>query len=119
LGIIGFVWALIWYFWFRNDPEQHKGIGDEEKEYILSTRQQVAPEEVEKLSVGLLLRSKNMWLAMGQYFASNFTFFFSLTWLFPHIKTEYNLDAVEAGFYASAPLIFGALGNYFFRVSGR
>jgi ACS family glucarate transporter-like MFS transporter len=113
LGIIGFVWALIWYFWFRNDPEQHKGIGDEEKEYILSTRQQVAPEEVEKLSVGLLLRSKNMWLAMGQYFASNFTFFFSLTWLFPHIKTEYNLDAVEAGFYASAPLIFGALGNYF------
>jgi len=113
LGIIGFVWALIWYFWFRNDPEQHKGISEDEKEYILSTRQQVAPEEVEKLSVGLLLRSKNMWLAMGQYFASNFTFFFSLTWLFPHIKTEYNLDAVEAGFYASAPLVFGALGNYF------
>jgi len=113
LGVIGFFWALIWYFWFRDDPEQHKGISEDEKEYILSTRQQVAPEEVEKLSVGLLLRSKNMWLAMGQYFASNFTFFFSLTWLFPHIKTEYNLDAVEAGFYASAPLVFGALGNYF------
>lgn len=50
---------------------------------------------------------------MWQYFASNFTFFFSLTWLFPHIKTKYGLDAVEAGFYASAPLVFGALGNYF------
>ena len=113
LGIVGFVWALIWYFWFRDDPEQHKGIGDEEREYILTTRQQVAPEEIEKLSGRLLLRSKNMWLAMGQYFASNFTFFFSLTWLFPHIKTEYHLDAVEAGLYASAPLVFGALGNYF------
>lgn len=113
LGAIGFVWALIWYFWFRDDPEQHKGITDEEKEHILSTRQQVKPEEVEQLSAGLLMKSKNMWLAMGQYFASNFTFFFSLTWLFPHIKNEYGLDAIEAGFYASAPLVFGALGNYF------
>ena len=113
LGAIGFVWAVIWYLWFRDDPEQHKGISDEEKKYILSTRQQVAPEEIEKLSGSLLFKSKNMWLAMGQYFASNFTFFFSLTWLFPHIKTEYGLDAVEAGLYASAPLVSGALGNYF------
>lgn len=112
LGAIGFVWALIWYWWFRDDPEQHQGIDEEEKKYILETRQHVAKEEVEKLSGSLLLGSKNMWLAMGQYFASNFTFFFSLTWLFPHIKTKYGLDAVEAGFYASAPLVFGAIGNY-------
>lgn len=113
LGGIGFVWALIWYWWFRDDPQQHKGITEKEKAYILETRQQVTREEVEQLSGGLLFKSKNMWLAMGQYFASNFTFFFSLTWLFPHIKSEYGLDAVEAGFYASAPLVFGALGNYF------
>lgn len=113
LGGIGFVWALIWYWWFRDDPQQHKGISEEEKKYILETRQQVSDEEVEKLSGSLLFKSKNMWLAMGQYFASNFTFFFSLTWLFPHIKSEYGLDAVEAGLYASAPLIAGAFGNYF------
>jgi ACS family glucarate transporter-like MFS transporter len=113
LGVIGFVWALIWYWWFRDDPEQHKRISDEEREYILETRQKVSADETEKLSGGLLFKSKNMWLAMGQYFASNFTFFFALTWLFPHIKTKYNLDALEAGFYASAPLVFGALGNYF------
>jgi MFS transporter, ACS family, glucarate transporter len=113
LGVVGFIWALIWYWWFRNVPEQHKRISDGEKEFILATRQQVSGKEEEKLSAGLLLNSKNMWLAMGQYFASNFTFFFSLTWLFPHIKTQYGLEAVEAGFYASAPLVFGALGNYF------
>jgi MFS transporter, ACS family, glucarate transporter len=54
-----------------------------------------------------------MWLTMLQYFASNFTFFFTLTWLFPHLQTKYSLDIVEAGFYASAPLIGGALGNWF------
>lgn len=113
LGVVGFVWAFVWYWWFRDDPEQHKTISDEEKKFILATRQQVSNEASEKLSGALLLKSKNMWLAMGQYFASNFTFFFSLTWLFPHIKSKYGLDAVEAGFYASAPLVFGALGNYF------
>ena len=30
-----------------------------------------------------IARSGNVWIAMGQYFASNFTFFFCLTWLFP------------------------------------
>lgn len=113
LGVVGFIWAFVWYWWFRDDPEQHKTISDEEKKFILATRQQVSNEASEKLSGALLLKSKNMWLAMGQYFASNFTFFFSLTWLFPHIKSKYGLDAVEAGFYASAPLVFGALGNYF------
>lgn len=113
LGAIGFVWAMIWYWWFRDNPEQHKRISEEEKNYIIEARQQVSNDEAEKLSGGLLFKSKNLWLAMGQYFASNFTFFFSLTWLFPHIKSEYGLDAVEAGFYASAPLVFGAFGNYF------
>ena len=59
------------------------------------------------------MKSKNMWLAMGQYFCSNFTFFFALTWLFPHIKSEYQLETVEAGFYTAIPLIFGAFGNWF------
>lgn len=53
-----------------------------------------------------------MWLIMGQYFASNFTFFFALTWLFPHIKSEYNLNTVEAGFLTALPLIAGAFGNW-------
>lgn len=63
--------------------------------------------------MGDMLRSKNMWLAMVQYFGSNFTFFFTLTWLFPHLQDTYGLEMVEAGFYASAPLIGGALGNWF------
>jgi MFS transporter, ACS family, glucarate transporter len=50
---------------------------------------------------------------MLQYFANNFTFFFCLTWLFPHLKTRFQLENVEAAFYSAIPLIFGALGNIF------
>lgn len=114
LGGVGVVWALGWYFLFRDNPEEHDGISSKEKEYIIATRQdRESTKTTEKIHFGTLMKSKNMWLAMGQYFCSNFTFFFALTWLFPHIKSEYQLETVEAGFYTAIPLIFGAFGNWF------
>lgn len=49
---------------------------------------------------------------MGQYFSSNFTFFFCLTWLFPHVKSEYGLTTSDAALYAALPLLAGAVGNW-------
>ncbi|MCG8499113.1 MAG: MFS transporter, partial [Firmicutes bacterium] len=99
LGVIGLIWAAVWFVWFVDDPKDHKRISDSEKEHILATRQQLKPaEEAEKLSASLLFNSKNLWLAMFQYFGSNFTFFFTLTWLFPHLQSKYGLDIIEAGF---------------------
>ncbi|WP_282161944.1 MFS transporter [Ulvibacterium marinum] len=114
LGAIGILWGIVWYLWFRDNPEDHKGMSASEVSYIRAhTNRNTVEEEKVTIDFGKLFRSKTMWQLMGQYFASNFTFFFCLTWLFPHIKAKYGLDALEAGFYASAPLIFGALGNWF------
>lgn len=114
LGVIGVAWATLWYILFRDNPEDHQGISQKEKELILETRQEKEmSKSTEKIDLKDLLKSKNMWLAMGQYFCSNFTFFFALTWLFPHIKSEYQLETVEAGFYTAVPLILGAFGNWF------
>ena len=114
LGGMGFLWAGIWYWWFRSKPEDHPGISKEELKHILDTRQkEESSDEQSKLSFNMLLKSKNMWLAMGQYFASNFTFFFCLSWMFTHLKDKFMLDSLEAGWYSSAPLIAGAFGNYF------
>ena len=114
LGVIGIIWAVVWFALFRDTPEEHPYMGEGEKEYILATRQQKKVSDTnEKLNFGDLFKSKNMQLAMLQYFASNFTFFFSLTWLFPYIKSTYQLNTIEAGFYTSIPLLFGAFGNWF------
>lgn len=113
LMLVGFVWAVVWYWWFRDDPTEHPGMSAEEREFILANRQQARADATERLSFAVMARSRNMWYAMAQYFCSNFTFFFCLTWLFPHLKKTYQLDAVAAGWYASAPLVGGALGNIF------
>jgi len=114
MGVVGFVWALAWYVLFRDNPENHNALSEAEKDFILEHRQEKETDVAkEKINFGALLKSKNMWFAMGQYFCSNFTFFFALTWLFPHVKSEYNLDTMEAGFYTAIPLVFGAFGNWF------
>ncbi len=113
LMVVGFVWATVWYAWFRDEPAEKSGISKEELDYILANRQDAgAPaEEPKPLPIGQILANRNMCLMMGQYFASNFTFFFCLSWLFPYVKSTYNLDYTEAGFYTMIPLLGGALGN--------
>ncbi|MDX1700254.1 MAG: MFS transporter [Melioribacteraceae bacterium] len=115
LGLIGIAWALYWYLWFRDTPEESSRITVREREYIMETRQKSETKSGSegKLTFQNLVSSKNMWLAMGQYFASNFTFFFCLSWMLPHIKSKFQLDLVDAGIYAAVPLVFGAIGNWF------
>jgi ACS family glucarate transporter-like MFS transporter len=113
LMLIGFVWAAAWFLWFRDDPADHGGVGDEERQLILTTRQQAgASGKGRRLSAADLFGSGNLWLLMLQYFAGNFTFFFCLTWLFPYLKKTYDLSSVTAGWYAAAPFVAGALGHF-------
>ena len=109
----GFGWALFWWIWFRDEPAEHRGIAKSELDHILENRQDANTRDAAptKLPFSKLMASGNLWLMMVQYFGSNFTFFFSLSWLYPYVKAKYELTAVDAGFYAMLPLLGGAVGN--------
>ena len=111
-GVIGILFAILFYAFFRNKPEDHPGLSDAEKEYIVKNRQHEVEKKGGNLSLKSILESKNVILAMIQYIGSNFIFFFMLTWLFPYIKAEYELSLVATGFYAMLPLLAGAVGNW-------
>jgi ACS family glucarate transporter-like MFS transporter len=110
LMAVGLVWALAWYAWFRDQPFEDRRLSPRELAFILEHRQPPAPGTA-KLSLAAMLGSASMWLAMVQYFASNFTFFFMLSWLFPHVRETYHLDPVTAGWYSASTFVAGALGN--------
>jgi ACS family glucarate transporter-like MFS transporter len=112
LGMVGVIWAIFWWLLFRDTPEKHHWLSQEEKDYILEHRQQSESQQESGIKPSILVQSRNMWSVVGQYFCSNFTNFFALTWLFPYLKDKYQLESLEAGWYAVTPFIAGALGNW-------
>jgi ACS family glucarate transporter-like MFS transporter len=114
LMVVGFVWAVFWYGWFRDDPTAHATIGEDERNYILAERQtaEEPSKPAARLTLDDLALSPNAWLIFAQYFCSNFTFYFCLSWFFPFIQKKYSLTPFEAGVYASVPFLCGAMGNW-------
>ncbi len=111
-GFFGVLYGIFWYLLFRDNPESTRFIGSDEVEYITKNRQQSKPGINKSLSFGSILKSTAMWKTCIQYICSNFTFYFSLTWMYPYIQERFQLGLVEAGFYTSIPLIAGAVGNW-------
>ena len=114
LAVVGFVWAAIWYGWFRDYPADKKGVGRPELVLIQKDYPDEPTETAKVLKVPWrsLFFSSNSLLLMVQYFASNFTFFICFSWLLPYLTQEYALSVAEAGMYASIPLYFGAVANW-------
>ncbi len=113
-GVIGVLFALLCWYLFRDSPEQSPFVSAEERDYILANRQNDEPKSAEqsKLPFFEMLKSKNIWLAMFQYIGSNFTFYFTLTWMFPYLKESLSGTGNAAAFWAMLPLLGGALGNW-------
>ncbi len=113
LGLFGVLFAGGWWLFFRDTPEEHAMIDDAERAHIIAHRQKVSTSTAPGPRFAELIANRNVVLLMAQYFCSNFTFFFCLSWLFKHVKTTYNLTASDAGLLAALPLLGGAAGNWF------
>lgn len=113
LGVFGVLFAAAWWLFFRDTPEEHAMLSDTEKAHIVEHRQKLSNVSTPSPRFGELIANRNVVLLMGQYFCSNFTFFFCLSWLFKHVKSTYDLTASDAGMLAALPLLGGAAGNWF------
>jgi ACS family glucarate transporter-like MFS transporter len=109
-GVIGIIWATVWLIWFRDNPADNPKVNKEELEYIEKGRVSDFTATV-KSSFEEVFTSLNMSLAMLQYFASNVTFYISLTWLPSYLKNQWP-DDPKAIYFSATPLIFAAFANW-------
>jgi MFS transporter, ACS family, glucarate transporter len=107
-GLIGIVWAVVWLFWFRDNPKDNKKISPEELAYIEKGRVEDFRASI-KSSFIEVFTSLNMSLAMMQYFASNVTFFITLTWLPSYMGKQWGEKAILA---SAIPLAGAAAANW-------
>lgn len=117
LMIVGCVWAVLWFLYFRDDPVDAKWLGETERDFILANRQQETNDDAVDQAAGTslaakLFQSRSVLALCVQYFASNFVFFFGLTWFFPSLQDRYGLTGIQASFFTAMPMVCGAIGNW-------
>ncbi|MFC1552153.1 MFS transporter [Candidatus Latescibacterota bacterium] len=104
-GLIGIVWAVIWVWWFRDDPKDNKYINQAELDYIEEGQQQSEFVEKSDATFGQIFVSSNMLLTMYQYTASNMTFYVCFSWLAPYLSSRWGRTGE---LFAPIPLLVAA-----------
>ena len=105
-AVIGLVWGVVWWMWYRNEPSEHPKVNPAEVELIRVGIAEEAATAGSNIPYVQIVTSANVLLAMLQYAASNITFFVSITWLQPYIRDTWGDDYA---YLASLPLLFGAV----------
>lgn len=103
---VGLIWGGIWWFWYRDDPAEHKSVNEAEVELIRRGIEEEKVASQEAIPYIQVVTSWNVLLAMLQYAASNITFFISISWLQPYVRDTWGDDVA---YVASLPLLAGAI----------
>lgn len=113
-GLLGVIWCIAWWWWFRDRPEEHASVNAAELAVIHSDGDQHAGAGHAGVPWGLLLRSGNLWILCGQYFCAAYGWYFNITYLPGYLRDKYGVTADHWGFWTTslmvgAPLLLGAM----------
>ncbi|MGB7582886.1 MAG: MFS transporter [Sedimentisphaerales bacterium] len=110
-GLLGVVWAIFFYIWYRDNPRDNKSIN--EAELAILPRQQDVVLGHDKIPWGKLVASKTVWLLWFQFACLNFGAVFYITWLPTYLREGRGMDITYGALLAGFPLFFGGLGSLF------
>jgi ACS family glucarate transporter-like MFS transporter len=110
IGLLGIPAALVWLFWFRDDPTGHPSVNSEERELLAPNVAAAATRE--RASWPALLRSSRLWNLLAVSFTTTFLWQFYITWFPTYLIQKRGLPLKEAAFYAGLPFLFGVAGAW-------
>jgi MFS family permease len=108
-GLIGVVWAVVFYRWYRNDPLENPKLNQAERNLLKSSATLAAGHG--NVPWRQFLRSRQVWMLCWQYFSLSYGWYFYITWLPTYLAEAQKLKLDMTAWYGILPLFFGGLGN--------
>jgi len=104
-GLIGFAWVIVWWWYFRDDPAEHKSITKEELAVLpLASK---GPRPV--IPWGPLIR--RMWPVTLTYFCYGWCLWLYLSYLPAFFKDTFAVSNSTAALFSTVVYFIGAIGN--------
>jgi predicted MFS family arabinose efflux permease len=107
-GLIGVVWAAVWYAWFRDAPGEMKGVTDAERAEIAATEHQPGHRGLPWREA---LSHPNLWWIMLMYHSYAWCGFFFLSWMHTFLVNGRSYTGADLVAYSWLPFVFGACAN--------
>ena len=107
-GCVGFVWALVWHWWFRDEPRHHSSVSQSERSLIESTRGLPTGHAGSWVDV---MRTRGLFPLCMQYFANSYGFYFFITWLPTYLAKSRGMKTWELATFAGMPLVFSVVAD--------
>jgi sugar phosphate permease len=105
-GLLGIAWSVVWFFYYRDTPEEHAGVNQAERDLIGSKR---------KRSTDIpwrgILSHGNLWILASMYFCYNFNLNVYNDWFPTYLHDSRGMNLTRMGLYASLPLFAGTVGD--------
>jgi MFS family permease len=108
-GLIGVVWAVLFYLWYRDNPREHKSVNAAEAALLPTDASQRAHAAV---PWSLLLRSRTVWCLGLQYAALSYAWYFFVTWFPTYLLKERGMDLKQSALLSGLPLLLGGFGSF-------
>lgn len=109
-GLLGVVWAVAFYRWFRDKPGEHPAVNAAELA-LMDGAECNAPGHG-SMPWGKLLRSRTAWLLWLQYFCMSYGWYFYITWLPTYLREARSVPLEKSALLAGLPLFFGGVGCF-------
>jgi sugar phosphate permease len=108
-GLLGVVWAIFFYRWFRDKPSEKKGVNAAELELLHNAEAHAGHGHIPWKT---FIRAPQVWLLCGQYFCLSYSWYFSITWMPTYLREARHIDPTKGEFavLAGLPLFLGGIG---------
>jgi MFS transporter, ACS family, glucarate transporter len=108
-GSVGLIWAVVFYRWYRDNPLDHPGLNQEERDLLRSSS--VNAKGHGDVPWAAIIRSPRIWLLCWQYFALSYGWYFYITWLPTYLRDGRHLTMTSTTLLSVLPLFAGGLAN--------
>jgi MFS family permease len=108
-GMIGFVWAAVWYLWYRDTPREHRSVNAAELDLIHSAIGERS-RTTKSVPWRSILQARTVWYLCAMYFCYGYSFALFLQWFPTYLKTA-GFTSTEMAIYAALPLLAGMFGD--------
>jgi sugar phosphate permease len=107
-GVLGVVWSAVWFFYYRDTPEEHAGTNAAERELIAGG---IKRNSQGKVPWRQILSHGNLWVLSVMYFFYNYNLNVYQDWFPTYLRQSKGMTLAQMGIYASLPLMAGVIGD--------